>query len=537
MLSLAVGASSCTTDDLMVESQTSITSQFLYNTPEGLSRAVVGLYKKDRSCVINQDEGGDYEHLMMDFQTDLMAYRAGNAAAMFRLNSAKSSTDKFKTVWERWYQIIGKANEVIYYAKQLDPDLENETVKRAYGEALLFRARCYFGLYKHFEKVYLNLIPTTVDNMEGRTYRPSSKNEVFKQIKLDLEEAIECLDWIVPNGDYGRMTKAVAHHVRAQVAMWEGNWQDAIDHCEAIFTNGSYSMMPTMADVFNGANLNNSEVLYAYQFSKNPGGAASIDDGVAKGHRLSLITTPGYSKIDGLEDCTEYGGYGWGRTYPNARLFSLYGATEEERTKDNRYTTMFRHQFYYNNEKTLPEGKTLGEAVNPTENKSLYTTSLHPCSLKFFDGWTIEDFSNRTSFKDVIVYRLAETYLMAAEAYFLKYGSCEQALKYYNMTYSRAMSTKDTVVKWTKALTLDDILDEYARELHLEGVRWQLLKRHGLLAEYVKKYAGESVAENPYLTADLIDPRVNWDDKWYCWPIPQSFLDVVGESYGQNRGW
>ena len=41
------------------------------------------------------------------------------------------------------------------------------------------------------------------------------------------------LDWSLPqnNGNvlYGRVTKATAKHVRAQVAMWESDWDTAIE--------------------------------------------------------------------------------------------------------------------------------------------------------------------------------------------------------------------------------------------------------------------------------------------------------------------
>ena len=526
MLALALGASSCTTDDLMVESQTSITSQFIYSTPEGLSRAVVGLYPKDRSMATNSTESGNYAVMMMDYCTDIMIFRAGTQAGMARLDSPKSDTGIFEELWNQWYQIIGKANEIIYHAEQLDPTMENDIVRQAYGEAKCFRARAYFLLYQRFERLYLNLKPTTVDNMEGRVYRPSSKAEVFAQIKLDLEDAIKYLEWTAPNKEYGRLTKAVAHHIRAQVAMWEEDWQAAIDNCEAIFACPDYGMMPTMADVFNGADLRNREVLYAFQFSNQLGGGCSISDGIATGHRLSLITTARYAKVDGFKECVEYGGYAWGRIYPNTYLFSLYN-----KEKDNRYSQMFRHKFYYVDETLLPAGKKVGDEAVFT--KSQYLECMHPHSMKFYDQWTNADEPARTtSFKDAIVYRLAETYLMAAEAYFHKDGSCAKALEYYNKTYARAMGEN-----FAGTLTMQDILDEYARECHFEGVRWPLLKRLGLLADAVKAHYGDTKATDPNLPSDYIHARTNWNEKWWRWPIPQSFLDVVGADYGQNPGW
>lgn len=313
IIALGVVAVSCTTKDLEVESRTSITTSYLYSTPEGLSRAAVGLYPKDRA-IANTGECEEYTVLMFDYCTDLMVFRAGSAAGMARLDTPNSSTDIFKSIWNRYYSIIGKANEIIYYAEQLG--LDDKTVSRAYAEAKVFRARSYFLLYQRFERLYINTEPTTVDNIDGRVYRPASSEAILSLIKQDLEDAMPYLDWTVPEGSasaqYGRMTKAVAKHIRAQVAMWESDWDSAIKNCEDLFSCSDYGMMPTMADVFNGADLRCKEILYAFQFSNQPGGGSSLSSGVAQGHRLSLITTCNYKKTLGYFTL-EYGGYGWGR--------------------------------------------------------------------------------------------------------------------------------------------------------------------------------------------------------------------------------
>ena len=76
-------------------------------------------------------------------------------------------------------------------------------------------------------------------------------------ITTDLDDAMKGLDWSLPqnNGNvlYGRVTKATAKHVRAQVAMWESDWDTAIEECEDIFKQeGIYSMEKKAENVFNG---------------------------------------------------------------------------------------------------------------------------------------------------------------------------------------------------------------------------------------------------------------------------------------------
>ena len=64
---------------------------------------------------------------------------------------------------------------------------------------------------------------------------------------------------------------------------------------------------------------------------------------------------------------------------------------------------------------------------------------------------------------------------MAAEAYMRRDGGMStDALRCYNKTWERAGNDK-----FAGPLTQDILLDEYARELNFEGVRWPLLKRLG----------------------------------------------------------
>ena len=73
----------------------------------------------------------------------------------------------------------------------------------------------------------------------------------------------------------------------------------------------------------------------------------------------------------------------------------------------------------------------------------------------------------------------------------------------------------------------------------MEGVRWQLLKRLRLL-DRVQIYGGDLPKDDPKLedVEDKAQQRANWDEKWYCWPIPQSEIDFMGiQNFPQNAGW
>lgn len=532
LLAAMLLSASCS-DLLNLESETSVTTNYLQTDKEGLKRAIAGLYVYERDNIVDNsnEKGIVIIPQLFDFNTDIFLFNAGNWASLGRLTDLTPDSGVLEDYWEFWYAIIGRANEIASAAENLG--LEDPEVKTIHGEACLFRARAYFELWKRFERIYLNTEPTSVSNLD-RTYRPATKEEVFTQLKKDLDAAIDALDYNLPvynNGVmYGRYTKATAKHVRAQVAMWEDDWDCVITQTEEILRDakGITELEKDPADVFSSENLRSKEVLYAYQFSKNQGGGGVLQGTALKGHPISVYVQSQYSGVTGV--CSaDQGGFGYGRDFPNKRLLDMYGPD------DKRLDCWFKTTFYYNDPASPNYGQEIVPGSIPAASGAQYIARLHPMSTKHADFWTNADDPERTtSFRDLIVYRLAETVLMCSEAYFHK-GDNENAVKYFNMTYERAGNTK-----FEGTLTLEDILDEYARELNFEGVRWPLLKRLGLLGEYCKQWEGETMADNPYLDKDYTYARQNFViGKHECWPIPSNQILLMGGSsvYPQNEGW
>lgn len=521
-------------DLLNLESETSVTTNYLQTDKEGLKRAIAGLYVYERDNIVDNsnEKGIVILPQLFDFNTDIFLFNAGNWASLGRLTDLTPDSGVLEDYWEFWYAIIGRANEIVASSENLG--LDDPEIKTIHGEACLFRARAYFELWKRFERIYLNTEPTSVSNLD-RTYRPATKEEVFTQLKKDLDAAIDALDYNLPvynNGVmYGRYTKATAKHVRAQVAMWEEDWDCVITQTEEILRDakGITELEQDPEDVFSSEDLRSKEVLYAYQFSKNQGGGGVLQGTALKGHSISVYVTSRYSGVSGTVCAADQGGFGYGRDYPNQHLLDMYGPD------DKRLDCWFKTTFYYNDPTSPKYGQEIVPGVDVGAKDAAYITNVHPMSTKHADFWTnADDPERKTSFRDLIVYRLAETVLMCSEAYFHKNDNTN-ALKYFNMTYERAGNAK-----FEGTLTLEDILDEYARELNFEGVRWPLLKRLGLLGEYCKKWEGESMSENPYLDKDYTYARQNFViGKHECWPIPSNQILLMGGSsvYPQNEGW
>ena len=504
-------------DFLFEEHEVRPTTGFLFTNPEGLSRTVTALYSYARRIVF---EGESATWVGMDLGTDIIAYRGGTASALGTYSSSLNPNQgEVKFYWDHFYYIIGRANEIIYYAEK-NMDVDDPVVKQAVAEAKVFRAESYFYLIRKFDKVWLNTIPTTPENYDDpRDFTPDG-TRVFDLIKQDLDDAIEALDLTVVQT--GRYTKGAARHIRAKVAMWLSDWDEAIKQVEAIKESGIYGLMPEPKDVFAAAKLNHKESIFAFQFERGPGGGSTG----GAGHRMSLIFTPAYGSESGMKWSFDYGCYGWGRVYPNSYLLSKF-----DKVNDKRYTQYFQHEYRYNDPDNLPAGKNLGDVVTFVAATYMTRGGVPHCT-KFTDyGYTTLEPNATTSFKDVIVYRLAETWLMGAEAYFHKYGGADANAKWYFSEIRKRAGLGE----FTGTLTLDLILDEQGKELLFEGDRWFMLKRLGLLIERVQLYGGDD--RSFLVQQDFLDARNQIRPHHVRWPIPQSARDQMGDAFPQNDGY
>ncbi len=111
---------------------------------------------------------------------------------------------------------------------------------------------------------------------------------------------------------------------------------------------------------------------------------------------------------------------------------------------------------------------------------------------KYFDNKRAD--LNDQSVRPLIVFRLAETYLLAAEAA-IATSRPQEAADYINEIRRRAAypSGNAAAMEISAAdATLDFLLDERTRELLGENTRWWDLVRTGTLIERVKKHNTEA---------------------------------------------
>ena len=504
------------TDYLKEEALTDVSIDFLYNSPEGLKAGVVGLYSQNRKLYgIWPNESS--KPLWTYVQNDLTLARAGYISIISQFAKSANAPDQYgafisKLIWRHYYTLIDRANALIEAGEKIKGMDETERTK-AVGEARLFRAYALFTLWRLYNNVYVKTNSTTPENVFERVNKPSTKEEIFAALHEDFDYAIEHLPW---KDEAGRMTRAVAHHLKAKAALWEEDWATAAQHADELINNGSYQLESDLKKIFGHPSLsgygdrNSSEALFVVQ----------NEEGVAGGggaHFMNVNFMTKYDKVQGAKYSAEQGGRGFGFLYPNQYLLNLYESF------DKRLEAYYITKFYYNDEANLPDGVELGDQIiipNEGSNQAKFYERVHPSCIKFYDeNIPPESAVSRSS---VLIYRLSETYIIAAEAY-MRMGDQGKAFDRINVLTTRA--------NVPPIFNLDELqlMQEHARELAFEGHRFYFLKRIGRLVSQVEKFAGDDDFKN--------EARANIKAHYVNLPIPQSELELLGAGYPQNEGY
>ena len=182
--------------------------------------------------------------------------------------------------------------------------------------------------------------------------------------------------------------------------------------------------------------------------------------------------------------------------------------------------------------RVVPASERAGKLYQVYDRNNIYNADgtvkdnrHYPALTKFMDP-TRPTVQEQVSGRDAYVIRLAEMYLIAAEAE-LKLGHADQAASYLNVVRERAaLPGHESEMDVSPGdVTLDFILDERAREFAGEQMRWFDLKRTGKLVERVQAHNPEAA---PYIQAFHT-----------LRPIPQRELDAVSnkDEFKQNPGY
>lgn len=185
--------------------------------------------------------------------------------------------------------------------------------------------------------------------------------------------------------------------------------------------------------------------------------------------------------------------------------------------------------------KTIAEGGIAPSNGAPATYKDRRSQDYGNACIKKFDDYSEASIANRNStcsMHDVVVARLGEAYLIAAEAY-LKMDKTSEAAQMINKLRQRPGTIREGYAAQMTVsgsdVTIDFILDERARELAGEYVRWTDLKRTHKLVEYATHYNEDGIKESAMKGPDGKYKILR--------PIPQAAIDLNQAQVTQNPGY
>tara|TARA_R110002167_G_scaffold91462_2_gene246159 strand:+ start:1966 stop:3597 length:1632 start_codon:yes stop_codon:yes gene_type:complete len=524
---------SCSSDYLEEEKIVSPPINSYFKTEKGFNDLVNSNYTFTRSPFA----GGNNFAPLVFFGTDL--WTNGSDGTFLEFNAYNSGIQPANAVlwnlWSPFYQGIAACNTAISRAGSVE-EMSAEAVNSKVAESYFLRAWYYHILVVHFGG--LPLITEEVTDVVTTATR-ASEEAVYAQIVSDLLFAEANLP--VGQSEFGRATKAAAQALLARVYLTLNENANAATYAKKVINDYDFSLLEDYARLWDVDNRVNSEVIWSIQFSQDERLNGS-------GNSYFLYFTPRYDLQPGMTRALE-NDRPWPRFVASRYYFDLLTAN---RDKDSRFAKSWKTAWIANNEATLRPNMQIGDTAfvyvpwdipddveaekelkygvfdindlydgeNPVGSRELF-----PQMRKYKDPLRAS-INSGVGTKNVIEIRLAEMYLIAAEA-LMKEGEAAEGAELVNVVRRRAAwPGQETNMEITPdQLTLDYILDERALELGAERLRWADLKRTGKLIERVKLYNTLG--------------RDNIVEKHLLRPIPSNMIDRLTnrEEFEQNPGY
>lgn len=516
------------------------------NNKLGFESAITGLHQHFSTFIKTTDDQTliGIWHLGTDIVWAPVGRSNGNARPYFDYTQLNSSDAASLKVWRYLYKLVSNANTLIKSAAGENVTGLTQAEKEVYNaEARFFRAYAYNMLVTLYGDVPLQTEPLAGPKTD---FVRASVTDVNKVIEEDLLFAVATLPNIGQAAKDARANKAMARQLLAEVYLRMGEYAQAEAQCTEIINGNSgtlslrtarYGIKATskgdaFSDMFVFGNQRrsqgNTEAIWVLE-NENPTDKPYSTDSPQQ----RRVWGSGYYDVGGMLPSDSTGGRGIGRIrLNNWVIYSLYEKNDMRNSKYN-----LRRKYYFNNTdakynnirgQAVPYGVdkdfTLSDGSTLKILRSDTLWRLAPCITKW-DQFDSRDTFGYGMWKDFIIMRLGETYLLRAEARF-RQNKLQEAADDLNVIRGRAGATVIAAAN----VTLDFILDERARELIGEENRRMTLVRTRTLVDRATRLNGTTP-----LQAGNIETTNGLLPKHMLMPIPQTEIDLNKDAVlGQN---
>ncbi len=514
-------------DEILDEKPNSFLSpEVTYQTDAGLASGAVGLYDEFSYPFFAHTRFLGFWAITngaTDFNIQGAAKRNNEIHQLTNEFNGATADDDLSDTWAHWYRLVNNATIILDFSAEHTWD--NEALRdRTNGEAHFFRAWGHFYLTMLWGNV--PLVRSSIEGVKVDFTR-EAKSDILDFVIEDFTQAVNLLPSIPDQP--GRIMRGTAMHMLAYAYLAIEDYVNAELWAQALIDDPNHSLVTSRFgsrendpngnvfwDLFQLGNHNeNTEALLVVQ-----NGNAEQFPLYASWAGNTVLVFPRdlgtrYERISELQNAIEYGGRHNGLNQPTMSWLSLFEPDDDRGHWPNVQTVWVANQ-----------GPTAGDTiyVYGDPSKSIYAQdeiNLRPFPTKWnWEGEQALGLTFGTTSRDVYFIRLAETYLLLAEAQLMQ-NKTNLAAQNINMVRARAGASLITAGD----VTIDFILDEKARELWGEQYSRKIdLFRTG-------KYVERVQANNP-------DAGPNVQNKHTLMPIPQSEIDLnSGAELMQNPGY
>jgi len=378
--------------------------------------------------------------------------------------------------YSKLYEGVYRSNVVIQEIPQIDMDasLKNRYV----AEAKFLRALYYWHLTTLWGDVPLFTEPFKVP--EDAMVAKSSKDEIYKVMIQDLEEAAGVLPASYGASDIGRATQGAAQALLGKVYLYDKNYPKAEEWFAKVIESKRYSLVDDFEHIINLNYENNQESIFEVQFAEI--GSSDV------GNDRSINDNP---QVNG----------GTGNTLPTQAIVDAFEPNDPR----------LHYSIFLNGEPFAPQLST------SNQNLDTYKSIWSATGYNIKKGLVPVMYTNNRGTNWPVI-RYADVLLMYAEAAneLNKLDEAREAINQVRQRPSVNMPVLTVQNTDTKEKMFQAIVHERRVELAFEFHRFNDLRRWGLAQEKLG-YLG-------------------YTDRDRYYPLPQEEIDI-NPKLKQREGW
>jgi starch-binding outer membrane protein, SusD/RagB family len=481
---LCFGLVSCKENILQITPLTNNTANDFYIDEYQLNQATLAIYNAYNTIPVSSN--WYLSEVRSDNTREINSGGAQRDWADIGLFQASSQTGAIQTAWTNLYSVIYRSNILLEKSTKFKSALATQMQ----SEARYFRGLAYFDLVRFFGDV--PLVTKTLSIEEAKFTARTAREEVYKQIVSDLQQAILLLPETYTALDKGRATKYAAKAVLGRVYLTMAGYPlkqaDKMDLAkkelaDIIAQEAKYFAFPaTYKDLFTVGGKNKS----------NPFEVQYINGGTGLGNQIPAVQAFQYpSQWSAFQPIDSFDGE------PDPLLVAVYPKNDVRKlaTLDTGYV----------------DAKTNFKSTRVQFTKFLEKGSAAPTT-------------NRDYATNFPVVRYADVLLMYAEI-LNEQGQLTEAITILNRirTFAKAAAINPK----TQADFRLAIEQERRLEFAAEGLRWHDLVRTGRAIVVMNAFAQT-------YSIKLAKP-INEND--LIFPIPLNEMNINPGFWKQNTGY